>query len=142
MAAQKGKKMLLQIGNNADPTVYTTICGMRAKTLGINNTTIDATHPDCTDPDAPLFQITLDGVKSFEASGSGIFTGSQAEKDFIALSLTDDARGPFRIVVPGLGTFDGTFCIANCNLAGPYDDAVSYDISLASSGALTFTAEA
>ena len=42
MAAQRGKDILLKIGDGGDPQVFTTVAGLRARTISLNAKTIDA----------------------------------------------------------------------------------------------------
>ncbi|HYF21854.1 MAG TPA: phage major tail protein, TP901-1 family, partial [Caulobacteraceae bacterium] len=46
MAAQRGKDMLLKIGDGADPQAFTTVAGLRARTISLNARTVDATDSD------------------------------------------------------------------------------------------------
>ena len=46
MAAQKGKDVLLKIGDGASPETYTTVAGLRARTLSLNAKSVDATDSD------------------------------------------------------------------------------------------------
>ena len=48
MAAQKGKDVLLKIGDGANPETYTTVAGLRARTLSLNAKSVDATDSDST----------------------------------------------------------------------------------------------
>ena len=139
--AQKGKLVLLKMGDGGGPEVFTGVCGMRSKSITINNATFDTTVPHCTDPGQAIHAATLDGVKSMEVSGAGLFTESQVEKDLTALAMAESPRANFQFVVPGLGTFEGEFSLGTMQYTGPYDDAAGYDMTLSSSGEITFTAE-
>ena len=48
MAAQKGRAVLMKIGNAGSPETFTTIGGMRSTTLTLNDETVDVTNKDST----------------------------------------------------------------------------------------------
>jgi TP901-1 family phage major tail protein len=45
----------------------------------------------------------------------------------------------FRVIVPDLGTVEGPFQIATLEYGGQHDGEVTFDLSLESAGALSFT---
>jgi len=49
MSEQKGKDLLVKIGDGATPESFTTIAGLRATTLAFNAQSIDITSNDSTD---------------------------------------------------------------------------------------------
>ena len=56
MAAQKGKDILLKIGDASTPPVFTTVAGVRARTLSLNAKSVDV-----TDSDSPGWRELLAG---------------------------------------------------------------------------------
>ena len=46
MAAQKGKDILIKIGDGAMSEAFTTVAGIRARTVSLNAKTVDATDSD------------------------------------------------------------------------------------------------
>jgi TP901-1 family phage major tail protein len=46
MAAQKGKDLLIKLGDGGTPEVFTAIAGLRTTSLGFNAQTIDITNAD------------------------------------------------------------------------------------------------
>jgi len=135
MTAQKGKDLLIKIGDGASPENFTTIAGLRATTLAFNATNIDVTNSDSTD----MWRELLDeGVKSASVSGSGVFKDAASDETlrqaFFNQTLTD-----WQIVIPSFGTVQGPFKLTSLQYDGPYDGEVKVSLSLASAGALTFT---
>jgi TP901-1 family phage major tail protein len=137
MAAQKGKDILIKIGDGASPETFTTVAGIRTRTLSLNAKTVDATDSDSTDQWREL--LTGAGVKSMAVSGSGIFrdatTDAMMQAAFFAQSTPN-----WQLVVPAFGTIAGAFQIAALEYAGQHEGEATFSISLASAGALTFTA--
>lgn len=46
----------------------------------------------------------------------------------------------FQVVIPDFGIVEGPFQITSIEYSGAHDGEASYDLSMASAGALTFTA--
>lgn len=148
MAKQKGRLLLIKIGDGEESEVFTTLCGIQSKTLNVNNNSVDVTTMDCTAPGGQLWQEVMTGMRSVEVSGNGIFEGGATLTRFKAIAFgtgaadTADAIGNFQVIVPDFGTFGGAFHVNGVEFAGEQEDAVKYSLTLASSGAVTFTAAA
>lgn len=141
MAKQKGRKLLIKIGDGATPTeAFTVLCGLTSKTLTINNTEIDVTTADCTDPGGALWTEVLAGTKRVSASGNGLFKDEAAELALTNLAMDDDPIANFQVIVPDFGTFQGGFFLSNVEYGGEQEGGVTYSLALASTGAVTFTA--
>lgn len=136
MAKQKGRLMLVKIGTGGTAVA---LCGLRSKTLNINNNEIDVTTADCTTPGGPLWTEVMEGAKRVSVTGNGYFKDEVHEATLTTLAMSDNPQGAFEIVVPGLGTFAGTFMVS-LEFGGEQEDGVTYSVSLASSGVVTFTA--
>jgi TP901-1 family phage major tail protein len=144
MAKKKGRLMLVNIGDGATPTeTFDTLCALTSKTLTINNEEIDVTTPDCTTPGGVMWTEVLDGAKRVSVSGSGMSKKEDSEARLADVAM--DGDGPFanlQIVVPNFGTFAGRFFIQSSGFAGDATGGATFEFSAASSGAVTFTAEA
>jgi TP901-1 family phage major tail protein len=142
MAKQKGRLMLIKIGDGATPEVFTPLCGLRSKTLTINNSEIDVTTADCETPGGPLWTEVITGVKRVNVSGNGYFKDEASETRLNTIVNAAEAIANFQIVVPDLGTFAGAFLVSGVEWGGEQEDGVTYSLTLASSGPVTFTAAA
>ncbi|GAA0548087.1 TP901-1 family phage major tail protein [Rhizomicrobium palustre] len=136
MTAQRGRDLLIKIGDGQNPETFTTVAGLRTTGLSFNATTIDITNADSTDMWRELLAA---GVKSAALSGSGVFKDAASDlalrSAFFAQSLTN-----FQIVIPHFGTVAGPFKLTELKYEGPYDGEVKIQLSLASAGALSFAA--
>lgn len=148
MAKQQGKLLLIKIGDGVEIEVFTTLCGIQSKTLTVNNNNFDVTTSDCTAPGGQLWQEVMTGMRSVEVSGNGIFEGGTSLTRFKEIAFgtgaTDeaDAIGNFEVIVPEFGTFKGAFHVNSVEFGGEQEGAVTYSLTLASSGAIAFTAAA
>lgn len=67
----KGQKVVLQLGNSADPEVFTTVCGITTKGRQRTRKVNESENWDCNDPDAlPLTEREASSA-DWTMSGSG-----------------------------------------------------------------------
>jgi TP901-1 family phage major tail protein len=134
MTAQRGRDLLIKIGDGADPETFTTLAGLRATTLAFNAQVVDVTNADSADMWRELLAA---GVKSATVSGSGVFKDAASDAALRA-AFFNAAIGNFQLVIPSFGTLTGPFKITALQYDGPYDGEVKVSLSLASAGALGF----
>ena len=76
-------------------------------------------------------------MKTAAISGSGIFR--DADTDERARQIFFDGEVPdFQVIIPGFGTVEGPFQITAIEYAGTHDGEATYEVSMASAGALSF----
>jgi TP901-1 family phage major tail protein len=134
MTAQRGRDLLIKIGDGASPENFTSVAGLRATTLAFNSAMVDITNADSADM---WRELLAGGVKSATVSGSGVFKDAASDASLRA-AFFNMAVGNFQIVIPSFGTVTGPFKITALQYDGPYDGEVKLSLSLASAGALTF----
>lgn len=135
--AGAGKDFVLQIGDGGGTEVFTTIGGLRSKSMSINAEAIDITNHGSNQ-----WKTLLDGagIKSMSVSGSGVFTDSASEAQMQTDALAQTLRN-FKIIDSDTGDyFTGAFKITSLEYAAEYNAERNWSISLESSGAITFTA--
>jgi TP901-1 family phage major tail protein len=137
MAAQKGKDILLKIGDGGQVESFTTVAGLRARTLSLNAKSVDATDSDSAGRWREL--LAGAGVRSVAVSGSGVFRDSAADAMVRDAFFAQDAR-KWQLVIPDFGILEGPFLIANLDYAGDHEGEVTFALSLASAGPVTFRA--
>ncbi len=140
MAKQLGRALLVKIGDGAGTEAFANLCGLNSKTMTINNSLIDVTTPDCTTPAGVMWTESLNGVKNLTISGDGFFEDSVTELRMNTVAMQADPKCNFQVVVPAFGTYAGAFYIESLEFGGESQGGVTYSLSLASTGAVTFTA--
>ena len=136
MAAQNGKDLLIKLDLNGDAQ-FETIAGLRATRISFNAETVDVTSLESQGGWREL--LSGAGVKSASISGSGGFR--DAATDERARQIFFDGEVPeFQVIIPDFGVVQGPFQITAIEYAGSHNGEASYELSLASAGALTFTA--
>lgn len=137
MPAQKGRDLLLKLDAGSDGT-FRTVAGLRTTRLSLNAQTVDTTTRESAGRWREL--LAGAGVRSASLSGAGLFTDAEADAAVRALFF-DTEIAPWQVILPAFGTLEGPFQITALEYAGEHDGTVTYDLSLASAGELTFAAE-
>ena len=136
MAAQNGKDLLVKIDMNG-AGLFETVAGLRATRLSFNSDSVDVTSLESLGGWRELLGGA--GVRSATIAGSGVF--KDAATDERVRQMFFDGQVPaFQVIIPGFGTVEGPFQITGIEYAGSYDGEATYEVTLASAGALTFTA--
>jgi phage major tail protein, TP901-1 family len=136
MAAQNGKDLLIKLDMNGSGT-FETIAGLRATRISFNAESVDVTSLESSGGWRELLGGA--GVKSAAISGSGVF--KDASTDERARQIFFDGEVPeFQVIIPDFGTVQGAFMITSIEYAGAYNGEASYELAMASAGALSFTA--
>ena len=137
MAAKNGKDLLIKM-DLTDAGQFETIAGLRATRIAFNAEQVDVTSLESQGGWREL--LAGAGVKSASISGAGVF--KDAGTDERARQVFFDGETPrFQVIVPDFGTVEGAFMITSLEYAGNYDGEATYEVSMASAGAVTFTAE-
>ena len=134
MAAQKGKDLLIKI-DIAGGGVFETVAGLRASRIAFNSETVDSTTADSVGRWREL--LSGAGARSASITGSGVFkdeaSDAQMRQAFFAGDVIDA-----QIVIPDFGEITGPFQISGLEYAGDHDGEATFEMTLASAGALGF----
>lgn len=137
MSGQKGRDVLIKIGDGEDPESFVTIAGVRAKTISLNARSVDSTSGES--PAAWRELIAGAGVKSASVSGAGVFKDAASDA-LIQQAFFAQAAKSFQLIVPDFGTLSGPFLVEALDYSGDHDGEAAFAITLASAGALSFAA--
>ena len=136
MAVQNGKDLLVKVDMIVDGS-FVTLAGLRATRINFNAETVDVTSLESAGGWREL--LAGAGVKTASISGAGVFR--DADTDERARQIFFNAEMPqFQVVIPDFGVVEGAFQITSIEYAGSHNGEATYDISIASGGALSFTA--
>ncbi len=136
MAAQKGKDLLLKVDSDGLGS-YSTVAGLRTRTLSLNAETIDITHQES----AGQWRELLDGggIRSARLSGSGIFKDEASDETVRGYFFNGSVRA-WQVVIPDFGTATGGFQVTSLEFSGRHDGELTFDLTLESAGELVFVA--
>ena len=140
MAKQKGRALLIKIGDGGDPETFSNLCGLTSKTFTINNEDTEVTTPDCANPEGALWRQSISGIKSVSINGDGFFEDSASELRANNVAMATDNAVNLEIIVPDFGTYSGAFRITTMEYGGEQSNGVTYSVAFESNGEITFTA--
>ncbi|OIQ64833.1 phage major tail protein 2 [mine drainage metagenome] len=136
MVAQNGKDLLIKLDMTGDGQ-FQTIAGLRASRITFNAESVDVTSLESHGGWRELLGGA--GVRSATISGSGVF--KDAATDERARQIFFDGETPgFQVIIPAFGVVEGLFLITSLDYQGNHNGEATFDLALASAGALTFTA--
>jgi TP901-1 family phage major tail protein len=135
MAAQKGRDLLLKIDSTGLGN-FVTVAGLRSNTLTFNAETVDATSQESAGAWREL--LAGAGLKSAAIRGQGIFKDAGSDVSMQAYFFGGSIVN-WQIIIPAFGIVQGPFQITSMDYGARHDAEVTFDISLASAGQITFT---
>lgn len=135
MAAQKGKDLLLKLGDGVGG--FITVAGLRSRQLAFNAEAVDVTHSESAGRWREL--LAGAGVRRASLGGAGVFK-DQASDALLRQVFFDGAIRSWQVVIPDFATLEGPFQLSTLEYRGDHAGEVTFDLSLESAGQLTFTA--
>lgn len=136
MGVQNGKDLLVKVDMSGDGQ-FQTIAGLRATRVSFNAETVDVTSLESQGGWREL--LSGAGVRSAAISGSGVFRDESTDER--ARQLFFDGETPeFQVIIPDFGIVEGAFQVTAIEYSGSHNGEATYELSLASAGALNFTA--
>lgn len=136
MGAQSGKDLLIKIDMTGGG-LFETMAGLRASRISFNAESVDVTSLESQGGWREL--LAGAGVRSATISGSGVFK-DQASDERARQIFFDGLVPDFQVIVPDFGIVQGPFQITSIEYAGSLNGEATYEMTLASAGALSFTA--
>ena len=136
MAAQKGKDLLLKVDSTGTGT-FTTVAGLRSRSIAFNAEAVDVTHQESAGEWREL--LAGAGVKSARLTGSGIFKDAASDETVRSYFFNGTIRD-WQVIIPEFGTVAGPHQITALEFTGRHDGEVAFEISLESAGQLVFVA--
>jgi len=134
MAVQSGKDLLIKIDLDGAGN-FQTVAGLRASRLTFNAETVDVTSLDSAGGWRELLGGA--GMRSASLSGSGVFRDAATDARARAVFFAGEVP-QFQVVIPDFGVVEGAFQITALEYAGSHDGEATYEMSMASAGALSF----
>ena len=134
MAAQAGKDLLIKIDMTGDG-LFETLAGLRATRISFNAESVDVTSLESQGGWREL--LAGAGVRSASITGSGIFK-DQAQDERARQIFFDGGMPTFQVIVPDFGVVEAPFQITGIDYAGTLNGEATYEMTLASAGAVSF----
>jgi predicted secreted protein len=132
-------EFLIEVGDGADPEVFSAPCGLTSKSFNLQAATSDTNVPDCDDPDAPSWLERDVTSLSRDITGSGVLAEESLElwDDWatsgnpknVQISLTDGDDGT--------RTWTGSYILSGFEITGQIGEKVQVNVTLVSNGEVT-----
>jgi TP901-1 family phage major tail protein len=135
MGAQSGILVLIKVGNGAGPEVFTTVGGLQASSIKLDNQAFDTSNVISGNWRQLLANA---GISSITISGGGIFTDAASEKTVRGYAFSNSINN-YQFVFANGDYLTGAFQIVSYERDGNYNDVETYSITLDSAGAISFT---
>ena len=140
MPQQKGRLLLIRVGDGAEPEVFSNMCGITTRSFNMSATEIDTTIPDCENPGGPVVRTAEPGIQNRTFNGSGKFvSGANASVllDHVRAGTTFNAE----VVVPGDGTYTGAWFVSEFEFSGEMEGNMDFSATFVAASPPTFEAE-
>jgi hypothetical protein len=133
--------MIISLGDDADPPVYTSPCGFTSKGVELSKNLNEINIPDCTDPDAPVWVGREVTSQTASITGDGVAAGESLPDWDEAFMSTDPVPMKVEITYDGLGVkvIEGMFHVESESITVEAGGMVNLAISAQSTGAITAT---
>ena len=136
MVAQKGKDLLLKVDSDGLGT-FSTVAGLRTRTLAFNAETVDVTDSESAGQWREL--LSGGGIKAARVAGSGIFKDAASDEVVRGFFFNGTIRD-WQVIIPDFGMVQGGFQVTALEFGGAHDGEVTFELALESAGSLAFTA--
>jgi hypothetical protein len=135
-------KMLIELGDDATPTVYAAPCGFTSKGVTISKNLQEINIPDCDDPDAPTWVGRTVQSQSAVITGDGV-AAAESVPDWDDAAMSTDSV-PMRVTIDfgagaGKKVIEGKFHLDSEAFAADSGGYVTLAINAQSDGAVTAT---
>ena len=138
---------LIKLGNGATPEVFTAICGLQDATINRTVNTQDRFVRDCTAPGSVPERLVKVTGRQTDITGTGLTNADEVAGVEAALGAVKNYKievykdlGPDDPAGELLGTWAGAFVLTAANNTIPREASASFEITLVSNGAVTWTA--
>ncbi len=135
MAVQRGKDLLLKLDETGSG-VFVTVAGLRSRRLALAEESVDVSSADS--PDRWRELLSGAGLRRAHVSGTGVFRDAASDAAVRAAFFAGTIRS-WQVVLPDFGIVQGPFQIAALEFSGAHDGEMTFELTLESAGALTFT---
>jgi len=140
----RGVKLLVKVGDGADPEVFSAYCTINS-TRGITftSTTREFNLPDCSNPDQIAWVAREKDGLSVNVTGGGILNTPDVEEFFDWWKSEDSKNVQIVVDVPSVDggvIFEGAFHLTEFGITGDRGGKQEASITLASDGEVTATA--
>jgi TP901-1 family phage major tail protein len=134
MAAQRGKDMLLKVRD--ENGAFVTVAGLRSRRIAFDAEAVDITHTESAGRWREL--LSGAGVKRATVTGAGVFKDGASDA-LVRQTFFDGSIRDWQVIMPEFGILQGPFQIGGLDYRGEHQGEITFEMTLASAGALGFS---
>ena len=138
MPSQRGRDLLLKIGNAGTPETFATLGAARTVSMTLNNHPVDVT---AMDDDGMQSLAAEAGIQAMQLRLEGLFKDVAAEETLRACAFDRLSRN-YELCFPNGDTYKAAFVVETYARAGAHDGLETFSVTLLRNGGGTFTAGA
>lgn len=110
---------------------------MRTRQIALNTESVDITNADSAGRWREL--LAGGGVRKASITGAGVFKDESSDA-LLRSTFFDALIKTYQLIIPDFGRIEGLFQITALEYRGEHTGEVTFEMTLESAGALTFTA--
>jgi len=129
---QRGRDMLLKI---EDGGAYTTVAGLRTKSIRMNSQTVDVTDQASNGWTELLPEA---GIRSVSVTGSGVFRDAESDARVRSAFFAQEAVNA-QMIIPEFGTIAASMLVTGLTYGGTFKGEASFELTLVSASEPSFT---
>lgn len=135
-----GTKLLILVGDGANPEVFAQPCGLTSSTFSLTSATGSTVVPFCDDPEAAAWDTKEVTSLSAQVTGSGVMAVESFAiwNNWFLNGSSKNAQ--IKLDDPGLGQYQGPWVLSSFKLTGTRGQKVTVDITLENSDIITWVA--
>ena len=131
----KGGKVRVFIGNDADPIVYSNLCGLTSRSIDLKKGTSDERIPDCGAPDKVDWLARNATSLAFDIDGEGVLAAESISTWYDAWQSVNPVNVKIELVFPDTTfTWTGKMLVDTFKITASNGETVKASISMKSDG--------
>lgn len=137
----KGTLVGILLGDGATAETFSAFCGINAKTINFQTNTNEEFIYDCANLDAPPWRKLTKSGRFLSVTGTGQLDSDVLSRYQAAYDDDDAVNAQISIDVPavdGGGYWESAMMLTNLNITGNNGETTTVEISLESSGPVTW----
>jgi len=133
-----GTKLIILVGNEASPEVYSEPCGLTTRSFEMAASTNSTLIPDCAAPDAPAWEAKDVNALSATISGAGVMAieSFTVWNNWFLSGLSKTCH--VKLDHSSLGYWLGNFILTSLKYGGERGQKVTIDVTMVNDGAVTW----
>lgn len=134
-----GTKLLITVGDGANPETFSTPCGLTTRNFNLTASTNSTLLPDCDDPEAPAWEAKDVNSLSAEISGEGVMAVESFEvwREWFLSAISRNCK--IELDHDDLGYFSGSFIISSLQIGGQRGQKVTINVTMVNDGSIVWT---